>query len=219
MIDKKEWSGEDVFDLYQSYGFPLELSLEIAEEKGIKVDVDGFKKALEKHQDLSRAGAEKKFGGVGKDAGEIGAKLHTATHLLHSALRNVLGDHVKQMGSDINAERLRFDFAHTQKMTPEEIKKVEDMVNEKISQGLVVKKEEMEIGKALESGAMAFFKEKYPDVVNVWTMFDEKTGEVFSKEICAGPHVENTSELKSFKITKEESSSAGVRRIKAIINQ
>jgi len=219
MIDKKEWSGEDVFDLYQSYGFPLELSLEIAQEKGIKVDVNGFNKALEKHQDLSRAGAEKKFGGVGKDAGEIGAKFHTATHLLHSALRKVLGDHVKQMGSDINAERLRFDFAHTQKMTPEEIKKVEGMVNEKISQGLAIKKEEMSIDEALKSGALAFFKEKYPDVVSVWTMFDSKTGEVFSKEICAGPHVENTSELKSFKITKEESSSAGVRRIKAIINQ
>ncbi|MDD5098316.1 MAG: alanine--tRNA ligase [Candidatus Pacebacteria bacterium] len=219
MVDKKEWSGEEVFDLYQSYGFPLELSLEIAKEKGINVDVNGFNKALEKHQDLSRAGAEKKFGGVGKDSGEVGAKLHTATHLLHSALRKVLGSHVKQMGSDINAERLRFDFSHTEKMSPEQIKEVEDLVNEKIKQGLLVKKEEMEIDKALASGALAFFKEKYPDMVNVWTMFDSDSEEVFSKEICAGPHVENTSELMSFKIIKEESSSAGVRRIKAVINQ
>jgi len=219
LAEKKELSGEDAFDLYQSYGFPLELTEEIATERGVKVDVEGFNKSLEKHQELSRAGAEKKFGGVGKDAGEEGAKLHTATHLLHASLRKILGEHVEQMGSDINVERLRFDFGHPAKMTPEEIKKVEDMVNLKIKEDLTVKKEEMGLDEALKSGAIAFFKEKYPEKVNVWTIFNPSTGEVFSKEICAGPHVDKTNRLKSFKIIKEESSSSGVRRIKAVINQ
>jgi alanyl-tRNA synthetase len=219
LLTKKELTGEEVFDLYQSYGFPLELTEEIALEKGISINVDEFNAALEKHQSISRAGAEKKFGGVGKDAGEEGAKLHTATHLLHAALRKVLGEHVQQMGSDINAERLRFDFKHFQKMSPEEIKQVEDLVNLKIRENLEVKKEEMDLDKALNSGAIAFFKEKYPDKVNVWTMFNPQTDEVFSKEICAGPHVEKTSQLVSFKIIKEESSSAGVRRIKATVNK
>lgn len=216
---KKELSGEEVFDLYQSYGFPLELTQEIAAEKGISIDINDFNNALEKHQSISRSGAEKKFGGVGKDAGEEGAKLHTATHLLHSSLRSVLGEHVQQMGSDINAERLRFDFKHNQKMTPEEIKRVEDLVNLKIKEDLEIKKEEMNLDEALRSGAIAFFKEKYPDKVYVWTIFNPDSKEVFSKEICAGPHVEKTSQLKSFKIIKEESSSAGVRRIKAVLNQ
>jgi len=219
LLTKKELTGEEVFDLYQSYGFPLELTQEIALEKGISINVDEFNSALEKHQSISRAGAEKKFGGVGKDAGEEGAKLHTATHLLHAALRKVLGEHVEQMGSDINAERLRFDFKHTQKMTPEEIKQVEDLINLKIKEDLEIKKEEMSLDEALKSGAIAFFKEKYPDMVKVWTIHNPETGEVFSKEICAGPHVEKTGQLKSFKIIKEESSSAGVRRIKAIVNQ
>lgn len=219
LLTKKELTGEEIFDLYQSYGFPLELTQEIVSEKGINIDIKGFNEALERHQSISRAGAEKKFGGVGRDAGEEGARLHTATHLLHAALRNVLGEHVQQMGSDINAERLRFDFKHTQKMTVEEIKKVEDLVNLKIQEDLEIKKEEMNLDEALNSGAIAFFKEKYPDIVKVWTMFNPKNGEVFSKEICAGPHVEKTSDLKSFKIVKEESSSAGVRRIKAVINK
>lgn len=218
-LAKKELTGEEVFDLYQSYGFPLELTQEIALEKGITIDIKGFSEALEKHQIISRAGAEKKFGGVGKDAGEEGAKLHTATHLLHAALRKILGEHVQQMGSDINAERLRFDFKHNQKMTPEEIKQVEDLVNLKIKEDLDVKKEEMSLDEALKSGAIAFFKEKYPDIVKVWTIFNHRNGEVFSKEICAGPHVEKISQLKSFKIVKEESSSSGVRRIKAVVNQ
>jgi alanyl-tRNA synthetase len=217
--EKKELTGEEVFDLYQSYGFPLELTQEIAAEKGIAVNIEEFNQALEKHQDVSRQGAEKKFGGVGKDAGEEGAKLHTATHLLHSALRKVLGEHVQQMGSDINTERLRFDFKHPAKMTPEEIKKVEDLVNQKIKDDLEIKKEEMSLDEALQSGALAFFKEKYPEKVKVWTMFNSASGEVFSKEICAGPHVDKTNQLKSFKIIKEESSSAGVRRIKGVISQ
>jgi alanyl-tRNA synthetase len=219
LLTKKELTGEEVFDLYQSYGFPLELTQEIAEEKGITININEFNSALEKHQSISRAGAEKKFGGVGKDAGEEGAKLHTTTHLLHAALRKILGEHVQQMGSDINTERLRFDFKHTQKMTPEEIKAVEDLINLKIKEDLEVKKEEMSLDEALKSGAIAFFKEKYPETVKVWTIFNPQSGEVFSKEICAGPHVEKTGQLKSFKIIKEESSSAGVRRIKAIINQ
>ena len=219
LLTKKELTGEEVFDLYQSYGFPLELTQEIALEKGINIDVEGFNSALEKHQIVSRAGVGKKFGGIGRDVGEEATKLHTANHLLHSALRKVLGSHVQQMGSDINAERLRFDFKYTQKMTLEEIKQVEDLVNQKIKEDLEVKKEEMSLEEALKSGALAFFKEKYPEKVTVWTIFDKESGEVFSKEICAGPHAGKTSELKSFKILKEESSSAGVRRIKAVINQ
>jgi len=219
LLTKKELTGEEVFDLYQSYGFPLELTQEIALEKGITIDVEGFNNALEKHQIVSRAGVEKKFGGIGKDAGEESAKLHTANHLLHAALRKVLGNHVQQMGSDITTERLRFDFKHTQKLTPEEIKQVEDLVNQKIKEDLEVKREEMNLEEALQSGALAFFKEKYPEKVSVWTIFNPLTGEVFSKEICAGPHAEKTNCLKSFKIIKEESSSAGVRRIKAVINQ
>ncbi len=212
-------SGEKAFDLYQSYGFPLELTEEIASEKGFEIDKSGFNEALKKHQELSRAGAEKKFGGVGKDAGEEGAKLHTATHLLHAALRRVLGENVQQMGSDINIERLRFDFSHHQKMTPEELKAVEDMVNEKIREDLEIMKEEMSLAEALGAGALAFFKEKYPEKVKVWTALDPKSGECFSKEICAGPHVNRTGELGKFKIIKEESSSAGVRRIKAVVNK
>lgn len=213
----KEIKGEEAFDLYQSYGFPLELTEEIAQEKGFSVDKKGFEQALARHQDISRAGAEKKFGGVGKQGGEKETKLHTATHLLHSALRIVLGEHVQQMGSDITAERLRFDFKHPQKLTEEEKKKVQDLVNQKIEEGLEIKKEEMNLDQALKSGALAFFKEKYPTRVFVWTIYNHKTGEVFSKEICAGPHVQSLKGLGRFEILKEESSSAGIRRIKAVL--
>ena len=202
--------GEEAFNLYQSYGFPLELTIELAEEKGFKVDEEGFEKIFKVHQEISRAGVEKKFGGVGA-VGEAGAKLHTATHLLHQSLREVLGPRVKQMGSDITPERLRFDFSHTAKMTPEEIKKVEDLVNQKIKEDLSVVRQEMSYEEAIKSGALAFFKEKYPEKVNVYSIGD------FSKEICAGPHVRQTSELGIFKIKKEESSGAGVRRIKAVL--
>jgi alanyl-tRNA synthetase len=203
--------GDDAFHLFDTYGFPLELTRELAKEKGLKVDEDGFESAFNKHRDISRAGAEKKFGGVGTGAGLESAKLHTATHLLHAALRKVLGDHVKQMGSDITSQRLRFDFAHTKKMTEEEIKKVEELVNKKIKENLEIKKEEMDFKEALNSGAMAFFKEKYPEKVTVYSVDD------FSKEICAGPHAKNTGELGIFKIIKEESSGAGVRRIRAVL--
>jgi alanyl-tRNA synthetase len=216
---EKRISGKEAFNIYQTYGFPIEMIKEELEKRGLAVNENEFNEEVKKHQELSRAGAEKKFGGVGKDAGEEGAKLHTATHLLHAALRKTLGSHVQQMGSDINMERLRFDFKHGQKLTPEEIKTIEDMVNEKIKEDLEIKKEEMGIDAALSAGALAFFKDKYPDTVKVWTISNPATGEVFSKEICAGPHAESTGKLGCFKIAKEESSSAGVRRIKATLDQ
>jgi len=209
--EKKEISGKEAFYLYETYGFPLEMTEEIAKEKGIKLEKEGFKKALEKHKEVSRAGVKRKFGGVGREAGYEAVKLHTATHLLHQALREVLGNQVKQMGSDINSERLRFDFSYSSKMTKEEIKKVEEIVNQKIEEDLEIKKEEMPLKEALDSGALAFFREKYPKKVTVFSIGN------FSKEICAGPHIERTSELGKFKIIKEESSGAGVRRIRAVL--
>ena len=208
---KGDIGGEDAFHLFDTYGFPLELTEELAKERGLKVDVKGFEKAFKKHREISRAGVEKKFGGIGKDATYQAAKLHTATHLLQAALREILGKHVKQMGSDITPQRLRFDFSHPKKMTEEEIKKVEDLVNQKIKEDLKVKKEEMKYETALKSGALAFFKEKYPEKVTVYSINN------FSKEICAGPHVNQTSELGHFKIIKEESSGSGTRRIRAIL--
>jgi len=199
--------GADAFELYATYGFPVELTVELAKEKGIKIDIEDFNKKFKSHQEVSRAGAESKFGG----GGAYSPNLHTATHLLHAALREVLGQGVKQMGSDITAQRLRFDFSYTNKMTAEEINKVSGIVNQKIKDKLEVKKEEMSYNEAVEKGALAFFKEKYPERVNVYSINN------FSKEICAGPHVRNTSELGVFKITKEESSGAGVRRIRAIL--
>jgi len=211
--------GKVAFDLYQSYGFPLELTKEMAGEEEFIVDEEGFKREFEKHQEISRAGAEKKFGGVGKEASYEAAKLHTATHLLQAALRQILGSHVKQMGSDITPQRLRFDFSHPKKMSAEEIKKVEDLVNQKIKDDLEVKKEEMSLKEALRSGALAFFKEKYPEKVTVYSIGDpsDPSGRVFSKEICAGPHVKRTGELGHFKIVKEESLGSGLRRIRAVL--
>ena len=207
---KGDISGKEAFDIYQSYGFPLEMIKEELSKKNIKLNEDEFYDELKKHQELSRAGAEKKFGGGSNPY------LHTATHLLHSALRKVLGESVRQMGSDINDERLRFDFSFERKLTPEEIKAVEDLVNLKIKEGLVLKKEVMPLSEALSSGALSFFKERYPEEVSVWTIYDKDSGEIFSKEICGGEHIDNVSKLESFKIIKEESSSRGVRRIKAI---
>jgi len=215
VVTDPEFNGEKAYNWYATSGVPFDVIKEIAEEeKRIKFDKNfelDFEKARKKHQEISRAGVEKKFGGVGKDAGLIQAKFHTATHLLHSALREILGPHVKQMGSDITSQRLRFDFSHPQKMTENEIKKVQDFVNQKIKDDLEVKKEEMNYKNAINSGALAFFKEKYPPTVTVFLIED------FSKEICAGPHVKRTSELGLFKIIKEESSGAGIRRIRAIL--
>lgn len=217
--EKKVIPGERVFWLFETYGFPLELTEELAKEKGFGVDKEGFQKAFRKHQEISRAGVERKFGGIGKEAGYEATKLHTATHLLHQALREVLGKDVRQTGSDINPQRLRFDFTHPQKMTPEETKKVENLINQKIKEDLEVKKEEMSYQGAIKIGALAFFKEKYPEIVIVYSIGDpsDPSGQVFSKEICAGPHVNRTSELGHFKIIKEESSGAGIRRIRAIL--
>ena len=206
-------TGASAFELYSTHSIPLEVTIAWAKEdkKEIK-NIEEFYELEKKHKEISRAGAEKKFGGLGKEADSAEAiKLHTATHLLHSALRQILGDNVQQMGSDINSERLRFDFSFGRKLTNEEIKKAEDLVNEKIKQDLEITKQEIELKQAVKSGALSFFKEKYPDNVSVYAIND------FSKEICAGPHVKRTGELGDFKILKEKSSSAGVRRIKAIL--
>lgn len=214
----KEIPGKILFDLYQSYGFPLELTKEMAKEEGLLVDEKGFFEEFEKHKEISRVGAEKKFGGIGKTPTYEATKLHTATHLLHAALRKILGKEVKQMGSDITSERLRFDFSFSRKLTKEEIEKIENLVNQKIKENLPVVKREMSLKEAIESGALAFFKEKYPEKVTVYEIKDpgEPSG-FFSKEICAGPHVKQTGELGKFKIVKEEAAGSGIRRIRAIL--
>ena len=202
---------EVVFNLYETYGFPQEMTEELAKEYNIEVDTKDFDKLFKEHQEKSRMGSEHKFKGGLAEQNEMTTKYHTATHLLHKALQIVLGEHATQKGSNITSERLRFDFAHSQKVTPEELQKVEDIVNEQIKRGLDVTCEEMTVEEAKKSGAMGLFENKYGDLVKVYTIGD------FSKEICGGPHVKNTSELGTFKIKKEESSSAGVRRIKAVL--
>jgi alanyl-tRNA synthetase len=207
----KEMSGRLAFRLYDTYGFPIEMTRDLAQEAGISVDMDGFEAAYAKHQELSRKGAEQKFSGGLADHSEMVTRLHTATHLLQEALRRVLGGHVEQRGSNITAERLRFDFTHPEKMTPEQIKQVEDLVNEQIGKRLDVSFVEMSVAEAKAAGAMAVFGEKYGDVVKVYSVGD------FSREICGGPHVGNVGELGRFRITKEQSSSAGIRRIRAVL--
>jgi len=207
-------SGKDAFNLYQSYGFPIEVTEELAKEKGIKVDIEEFKKELEKHQELSRTASAGMFKGGLADASLETTKLHTAAHLMLAGLRKVLGEEVYQKGSNITAERLRFDFSHKEKMTQEQIKQVEDFINEAIKEDLPVVCEEMSLGKAKELNAMGVFELKYGDKVKVYTI--GKNGKIISREICGGPHVERTGILGRFKIQKEESSSSGVRRIKAI---
>jgi len=265
-------SVEDFFDLYQRYGYPLELSIEEInrrrrENGGIDIPEDVknhfsklFYQRFKKHQEISRAGAQKKFGGVGidnvesKESKEKVIKLHTATHLLHQALRDILGESVQQAGSDINPDRLRFDFTYSQKLTEEEKDKIEEIINKKIQEALPVTMKEMSYKQAIEGGALAFFREKYPEVVKVYSiggnslegsgsllgrssagsgslfsrssagsgsLFSRSSagsGSLFSREICAGPHVKNTKELGQFKIIKEKSSSAGIRRIKATLH-
>ncbi len=216
--EKKVIDGERAAFLYQTYGFPIELTEELAKEKGQKVDKKGFYREMEKHKNLSRELSAGVFKSGLADKKNKTVNLHTATHLLLSSLKKVLGESVSQKGSNINTERLRFDFSCEKKPTEKEIKKVEDMVNETIKKGLSVKKEEMTIEDALKSGAVASFKEKYPKNVSVYSIIDED-GSVFSKEVCSGPHVKNTAELGRFSIIKEESSSAGVRRIKAVLKE
>ncbi len=210
-ITKKVISGKNAFFLYETYGFPIELTEEMALERGFIVDKPGFEKAYKKHQELSRQGAEQKFKGGLADNSEQTSALHTATHLLHEALRRVLGNHVAQKGSNITTERLRFDFSHPEKMTKEQIIEVENMINKIISQKLPVSFEEMTPEEAINLGAIGLFGDRYSDKVKVYSIGD------FSKEICGGPHVDNTGKLVKFKVKKEESSSKGVRRIKAVL--
>ncbi len=203
--------GSSAFKLYDTYGFPIEMTMELAQEHGLEVDVEGFHERFKQHQLTSQAGAEQRFKGGLADNGEQTARLHSATHLMHTALRKVLGDEVAQKGSNITAERLRFDFSFGRKMTEEEIAQVEKLVNEAIAAKTPIEVAEMTVDEAKAQGAIGLFESKYGERVRVYTMGP------FSKEICGGPHASNTGDLVSFKIQKEESSSAGVRRIKAII--
>ena len=208
-------SGQDLFTLYETYGFPPEVTQDLAREAGLKVDTTEFDKLFKEHQEKSRMGSEQKFKGGLAGTGEQEVRYHTATHLLNAALKVILGKDVHQKGSNITPERMRFDFSCDHKLTDDEKKKVEDLVNEWISRGLDVKCEEMKKDDAIKSGAECMFIEKYPDIVTVYSLGNDK--ETVSKELCGGPHVKNTSELGHFKIKKEEASSAGVRRIKAIL--
>ncbi|MDP3948786.1 MAG: alanine--tRNA ligase-related protein [bacterium] len=221
-------SAKDAFNIYQSYGFPREVMKDFCEERGIQFDDNGFEEEFKAHQEISRAGQEKKFGGHGLilNTGELKAaneeelkkvtRLHTATHMLQQALREVLGPEVKQAGSDITVERTRFDFAFSRKLTPEEIKAVEEKVNEKIKEDLPMQKVILPKAEAEKTGALFFFKEKYPDPVNVYFIGkDLKTA--WSKEFCGGPHVTHTGEIGTFKIIKEEAVGSGVRRIRGTV--
>jgi alanyl-tRNA synthetase len=201
-----------VFTLFDTYGFPPEITEELALENGFVIDMKGFEKLYRQHQELSRQGVSQKFkGGLIDNTSETTA-LHTTTHILRKALQIVLGEHVKQKGSNITDERLRFDFSHNKKVTPDELQKVEEIVNEVIGQGLTVSFEEMSLERAMDIGAEGLFTNKYGENVKVYSIGD------FSKEICGGPHVENTLKLGKFKIVKEEGVSSGVRRIKAVLN-
>ena len=210
---KDKLAGEVVFRLYDTFGFPPEMTLELANENGLTFDMEEFNKLFKEHQDKSRAGAEQKFKGGLADHSEQTTAYHTATHLLHKALQIVLGPHATQKGSNLTAERLRFDFANPAKLTPDELKKVEDIVNEQIQRDLKVTCEEMSLDEARESGATGLFENKYGEKVKVYTIGD------FSKEICGGPHVEHTGDMGHFKIIKEEAVSSGIRRIKAILEK
>ena len=242
-FEKATISGREAFDLYQNYGFPLEMIIELAQEGRLIVDVESFRDEIKKHQEISRAGQEKKFGGHGLilDTGELKAgnevelkivtRLHTATHLLNAALHKVLGDTVEQRGSDITAERTRFDFLFPRKLTKEELQKIEELVNYAVSKKFPVKFEEMPLEEARKSGALFFYKGHYPESVKVYTIgsssagrsdseesSDSKSsGPPFSRELCGGPHVQNTGEIGKFVILKEEGVAAGVRRIRAAV--
>jgi alanyl-tRNA synthetase len=209
--NEKKIDGKDAFLLYQSFGFPIEITKELGKENGIFVDVDGFYEEFEKHQKVSRAGADKRFGSGLVDESEATVKLHTATHLLNEALRRVLGKDITQKGSNITQKRLRFDFNFDRKLTDQEIKDVEEMVNGKINEALPVKRIETTLDEAIRMGSQAVFEQKYGEKVSVYSIGD------FSMELCIGPHVENIGELGRFKIIKEEGISTGVRRIRAVL--
>jgi len=217
--------GDIAFSLFSTYGLPLDFVKEEAGRLNKSVDLAAYDLAFTKHQEVSRAGVEGKFGGHGLSSGasvseedkQIITRMHTATHLLHAALIKFLGPEVKQGGSDLTTERIRFDFTFPRGMTPEEKQQVEAWVNGRIKEDLPVLREEQPIKEALASGALAFFKEKYPDIVSVYTIYNKDSGEVVSKELCGGPHITHTGEIGEFHIIKEQSSSAGVRRIRATI--
>jgi len=212
---QKTLDAKSAFDLFQSFGFPLEITVEMCKEKGFSVDVAGFNSLMKVHQELSRAGAEQKFKGGLADHTEETTKLHTATHLLNEALRRVVDPSIHQMGSNITKERLRFDFNYDKKLTDEQIKKIEEWVNDAIKAEADVSFEMMSLEDAKKLGAEGEFEEKYEKTVKVYTI--SKGDRVYSREVCGGPHVKNTRELKGFKITKQEAVAAGIRRIKAIV--
>ncbi|MEK7644269.1 MAG: alanine--tRNA ligase [Patescibacteria group bacterium] len=217
-------SGKQAFKLYDTYGFPLEITEELAHEKNLTVDTAEFNEAFRAHQELSRSGAEQKFKGGLADTSEISTKYHTATHLLHAALHQILGDHASQKGSNITTERLRFDFAHSEKMTADQIKQTEDLINAAIKNDYPVSYAEMTVEEARQKLAIGLFGDKYGEKVKVYTVGDteqmakaEENSPTFSREICGGPHVEHTGTMGHFRILKEEAVSSGVRRIKAIL--
>jgi alanyl-tRNA synthetase len=210
-------TGTDAFNLYQTFGFPLELTRELAQTSGQEVNEQEFKDEFKKHQDLSRTASAGEFKGGLANTSEKVVRYHTATHLLHKALREVLGEDVWQKGSNITEERTRFDFTYPQKMTGEQKKQVEDLVNDWVKRDATVTREMMPLEKARELGAIGLFGEKYDDVVSVYTITDPKTNEVISREFCGGPHVEHTGQIGEVKIAKEEAVSSGMRRIKAVI--
>lgn len=214
--DNKDIDGTTAFHLFDTYGFPIELTEELAQEKNIKVDIEGFKQKFREHQELSRTASAGKFKGGLAGNSEVETKYHTATHLLNAALKQVVNKDIHQRGSNITSERLRFDFNCDHKLTDEEKQKIENLVNEWIEKGLEVKKQEMNKQEAIKSGAECMFIEKYPDIVTVYSIGNNEYG-IVSKELCGGPHVENTNVLGNFKIKKEEASSAGIRRIKAVL--
>ncbi len=227
LFRKGKISGQEAFTLFSTYGFPYEMAFELAEEQGVEINKTEFEAEMKKHQEISRAGAEKKFGGHGlilngelKAANEEELKkvtrLHTATHMMQQALREVLGSEVRQMGSDITAERTRFDFAFSRKLTSEEIKAVENKVNAKIKEDLPMQKIVLLKSEAEKTGALYFFKEKYPDSVNIY-FIGKSLESAWSKEFCGGPHVTHTGEIEKFKIIKEEAVGSGVRRIRAVV--
>lgn len=212
-ILKATISGKEAFDLYQTFGFPIEMIIELVQEKRLLVDIEDYQEEVKKHQKNSRLDGEKKFAGGLADHSEQVTKLHTTTHLLHQALRQILGDEVHQVGSNITPERLRFDFTYPEKLNEDQIKKIEDLINEQIKKDLPVKMEMMSLDKAKERGALAFFTDKYGDQVKVYQIGD------FSQEVCGGPHVDSLKNIGSVKIVKEEAVGTGRRRIYARINQ
>jgi alanyl-tRNA synthetase len=205
-------SGEEAFDLYETYGFPLPFTVELAKEQGLEVDEAGFETCYSAHRQESRQALDDKFKGGLADHSDQTTRLHTASHLLQAALRQVLGTEVRQMGSNITPERLRFDFSHSEKVNQEQLMLVEQIVNSQIEAGLPVMMGIMPLEKAIESGALAFFGEKYGELVKVYSIGS------FSKEVCGGPHVNNSRELGHFRINKEEAVGRGVRRIRAVLD-